>query len=112
MLVWSELPEPAVIACALIRRWIEIDALLAEPFVREHLVGDSPVWRQVLRQVIEVARFTDAPVLLLGETGAGKEALDRLIHRRDQRPAKGDLVMVDCTTIVPELAGDCRVRRR
>ncbi|NTU84211.1 MAG: sigma-54-dependent Fis family transcriptional regulator, partial [Chloroflexales bacterium] len=75
------------------------------PLVGEHLVGRSKAWQSVLRQVVEAACFTEAPVLLLGETGTGKEQLAQLIHRLDARPDKGDLVVVDCTTIVPELAG-------
>ncbi len=105
VLVWDEQPDPGAAIVARLRRWTEVDALLNTPFVREHLVGDSPVWLRVLRQVTEVARFTDAAVLLLGETGTGKEQLARLIHLLDPRPAKGALVIVDCTTIVPELAG-------
>ncbi len=105
VLVWDEQPDPGAAIAARLHRWTEVDALLDTPFVREHLVGSSPAWMQVLRQVIEVARFTDAPVLLLGETGTGKEQLARLIHLLDPRPARGELVIVDCTTIVPELAG-------
>lgn len=105
VLVWHEQPDPVAAIVARLRRWTEVDTLLNAPFVREHLVGDSPAWVQVLRQVIEVARFTDASVLLLGETGTGKEQLARLIHLLDARPEKGELVIVDCTTIVPELAG-------
>jgi len=105
VLIWEEQPDPGAAIAARLRRWTEVDALLTMPFVREHLVGDSPAWLQVLRQVIEVAHFTDAAVLLLGETGTGKEQLARLIHLLDPRPAKGELVVVDCTTIVPELAG-------
>jgi transcriptional regulator with GAF, ATPase, and Fis domain len=69
------------------------------------LVGESRAWKSLLRQVVEAARFTDASVLILGESGTGKELAARLIHTLDPRPQKRDLVVVDCTTIVPELAG-------
>lgn len=98
---------PGAIA-ARIRRWQEVDELLGSPLVRKQMVGESPAWRDLLRQVVEVARFAepdDAPVLLIGETGTGKELIARLIHALSPRRARRDLVIVDCTTIVPELSG-------
>jgi transcriptional regulator with GAF, ATPase, and Fis domain len=59
----------------------------------------------VLHQIVEIARFTDVPVLLMGETGTGKELAARLIHTLDAQRAQHELVIVDCTTIVPELSG-------
>jgi len=52
-----------------------------------------------------VAHFTNASILIMGETGTGKELAARLIHALDNRPGKRDLVILDCTTIVPELSG-------
>lgn len=68
-------------------------------------MGHSPAWRRVVRQTVEIARFTDAPLLITGESGTGKELIARLVHTLDQRAAKRDLVVTDCTTIVPELSG-------
>src|SRR5262245_51150220 len=45
------------------------------------IVGRSPALQAALTRVEQVAA-TDAPVLLLGETGTGKEGLARLIHAR------------------------------
>jgi sigma54-dependent transcription regulator len=73
--------------------------------VQGSLVGRSPAWISVLRQIVEVASFTDASVLITGESGTGKELIARLIHTLDARPEKRDLVVLDCTTIVPELSG-------
>ncbi len=67
--------------------------------------GNSRAWIAVLRQVVEVARFTDSAVLITGETGTGKELVARLIHTLDARRNQHDLVITDCTTIVPELSG-------
>jgi transcriptional regulator with GAF, ATPase, and Fis domain len=75
------------------------------PLVKKNLAGQSPAWIRALRQVIEIARFTDASVLIMGESGTGKELVARLIHTLDPRPNKSDLVVSDCTTIVPELSG-------
>lgn len=86
-------------------RWREIDRLVELPLVRTNLIGNSRAWRTVLRQVIEMVRFTDAPILITGETGSGKELLTRLAHDLDPRVEKGDLVVVDCTTVVSELSG-------
>jgi len=91
--------------CARLARWRAIDELLATDAVARTLVGTSPAWQRVLRQVVEVARFTDTPVLITGETGTGKELVSRLIHALDPRPVKRDFVVLDCTTIVPELSG-------
>lgn len=86
-------------------RWREVDQLVALPLVTTNLIGNSRAWRSVLRQAVEMARFTDAPILITGETGSGKELLARLVHDLDVREDKGDLVVVDCTTVVSELSG-------
>ncbi len=90
---------------ARLARWAAIDALLASEVVARTLVGTSAAWRRVLRQVVEVARYTDTPVLITGETGTGKELVSRLIHELDPRTTKRDFVVLDCTTVVPELSG-------
>ena len=50
----------------------------------EDIVGSSEALRKVLRQVDKVAG-SDSTVLLLGETGTGKELIARAIHRRSRR---------------------------
>jgi transcriptional regulator with GAF, ATPase, and Fis domain len=96
--------ETAAIAARL-ERWHSVDQLVASPLVRRHLVGGSPIWIATLREIVEAAAFSDHPVLLLGESGTGKEQLSRLIHTLDPRSSKGELVVLDCTTVVPELSG-------
>ncbi len=55
----------------------------------EEIVGTSPALRQVLHAIDRVAP-SDSTVLLLGETGTGKELLARAIHKRSQaRRARG-----------------------
>jgi len=63
----------------------------------EEMIGDSPAWRRVLHQIKTVAP-TDAGVLLLGETGTGKELLARAIHSRSQRRDRS-LVKLSCAAV-------------
>ena len=95
----------AEIAAARIARWTEVDRIIASPLIADNLVGDSLAWIKLLRQIVEVARYTPAAVLLIGESGTGKELLARLIHTLDRRKDRKPMVVVDCTTVVPELAG-------
>ena len=90
---------------ARLQRWREVDALVDSPEVRERLVGRSRAWTAAVRELVEVARLPDVSVLLTGESGTGKELAARLIHDLDPRRDKRDLVVLDCTTIVPTLSG-------
>jgi transcriptional regulator with GAF, ATPase, and Fis domain len=104
VLVWKG-PRTAADVAARLARWVEIDELVDSPALRQCLVGRSLPWRRVLRRVVEVARFTASSVLITGESGTGKELVARLVHELDPRPDKGELVVVDCTTVVPTLSG-------
>ncbi|GIE99850.1 sigma 54-interacting transcriptional regulator [Paractinoplanes rishiriensis] len=104
VVVWGG-AETAVPVARRLRRWQNVDMLLDRPYVREFLVGGSPVWRAVLREAVEAARFTAAAVLITGESGTGKERMAQLIHDLDPRPTKKKLVILDCSTIVPTLSG-------
>jgi transcriptional regulator with GAF, ATPase, and Fis domain len=103
--LWSSASEMAEKVKARFDRWRAVDELLQSPAVHQNLVGRSPAWRSVLRQIVEVARFTNAAVLLIGESGTGKELVARLVHELDPRASGNELVIVDCTTIAPELSG-------
>jgi transcriptional regulator with GAF, ATPase, and Fis domain len=102
---WTDIDRPAAHVAARLARWSRVDEALEMPIVRRQLVGRSPRWLACLRQIIEIALFSDGSVLLLGESGTGKEMLARLVHTLDPRADKGELVVLDCTTVVPELAG-------
>jgi DNA-binding NtrC family response regulator len=65
------------------------------------IVGVSPALRHVLRQVAMVAA-SNATVLVLGETGTGKELVARAIHQHSLRKDK-PLVRVNCSSIPKEL---------
>jgi len=102
---WHGAADPAGQVAARLQRWRLVDELAASPQVRQTLVGRSPAWQSVMREVVEVARFTDASVLITGESGTGKELVARLIHDLDSRPRKKDFVILDCSTVVPSLSG-------
>src|SRR6267378_2433542 len=67
----------------------------------EEIVGSSPALQRVLSQVSKVAH-TDATVLILGETGTGKELVARAIHKRSRR-AGGAFIRVNLAAIPPSL---------
>jgi len=102
---WDAVDNPAAVIAARLRRWQSVDQLLQSPLVRNNLVGHSAAWLTVLRQIVEVARYTDASILITGETGTGKELFARLVHTLDLRRSKRDLIVLDCSTIMPELSG-------
>jgi transcriptional regulator with GAF, ATPase, and Fis domain len=66
------------------------------------LIGSSPAWTSVLDSLRLVAA-TDSPVLLLGETGTGKEEAARAIHRLSTHSG-GPFVAVNCSALPASLA--------
>jgi transcriptional regulator with GAF, ATPase, and Fis domain len=76
-------------------------ARLGRSDIAEVVVGAGTGLRDVMERVAQVAR-ADAPVLLLGETGSGKEVVAREIHRHSAR-ALGPFVRVNCGAIPAEL---------
>ncbi len=70
--------------------------------IADTIVGERSGLEGVMRGVDLVAR-SEAPVLILGETGTGKEVVARAIHRRSTRSA-GPFLRVNCGAIPPELA--------
>jgi transcriptional regulator with GAF, ATPase, and Fis domain len=110
VLVWDGRSEVASEIRLRFERWRIIDKLAADFASRAALAGESSAWRTLIRRIAEVGRYTDAPVLLIGESGTGKELLARLISLVDSRVANQsgsapELVVFDCSTIVPELSG-------
>ncbi len=75
-----------------------------EPSGNRHfgcLIGESPAMLQVYEQIEKVAG-TPSPVLILGETGTGKELVAESIHRASTR--EGQFVAVNCGSLSRELA--------
>jgi PAS domain S-box-containing protein len=67
----------------------------------EEIVGQSGALQKVLKDVDRVAA-TDASVLIIGETGTGKELVARAIHARSPRKDK-PLIKVNCAAMAPGL---------
>jgi two-component system nitrogen regulation response regulator NtrX len=68
---------------------------------RHQLVGEATSLKSIMDQVRRAAP-TNATVLILGESGVGKELIARAIHRQSQR-AKERFVQVNCAAIPEEL---------
>jgi PAS domain S-box-containing protein len=77
------------------KRYLEEELFTTHQF--EEIVGESPGLKRVLKQVEDVAS-TDATVLILGETGTGKELIARAIHKLSPRRDKA-FVKLNCSAI-------------
>lgn len=67
----------------------------------DEIIGQNPDLRRLLRE-LEVVATSELPVLLLGETGVGKELFARYLHRHSSRPKP--LVYVNCAALPESLA--------
>lgn len=79
----------------LLRRQVE------RPYSFDDMIGACPPMRKVFETIEQVAN-SDVDVLVVGETGTGKELVARSIHRRSRR-ATGPFVPVDCGAIPESL---------
>ncbi|HUW69661.1 MAG TPA: sigma-54 dependent transcriptional regulator [bacterium] len=66
------------------------------------LIGDGKAMQEVARRIVLYSRY-DAPVLILGETGTGKELAAQAIHRSSSR-RRARFLAVDCASIPETLA--------
>jgi transcriptional regulator with GAF, ATPase, and Fis domain len=83
----------------------------AREFAVPDLIGESPAWRDTVRAIPRIAE-SDLPVLVLGETGTGKELVARAVHALSARRRAG-FVAHNCgatpdTLIESELFGHAR----
>jgi len=68
------------------------------------MVGTSPPMRQLFHDIRKISQ-TDAPVLITGETGTGKELTAQAIHERSQRKSR-PFIAVNCGSIPATLIQD------
>jgi two-component system response regulator HydG len=107
------LPKPfspdllvTVVKRALDRRQLALENMclriaLKEKVGPDAIIGDSPPMAKVAKLIQKVAP-TDTTVLLVGETGVGKELVARALHRQSYRRDK-PFVAVDCAALVENL---------
>jgi len=67
----------------------------------DQIIGESPVFVALLRRIASIAKY-DVCVLILGETGTGKEVFARAIHYCSQRSGK-PFIPVNCGAIPVDL---------
>ena len=72
----------------------------ADQYALSNLIAQSSSMKAVLVQVRELEKNSNIPILVMGETGTGKEFLARVIHHNSLR-AKGPFVKISCTTLSP-----------
>ena len=86
---------------ALRRRVEQLESSLGDCFCFDTLISMSPLMQRVLERA-RAASGSDASVLLLGETGVGKELLARAIHRASRRAAS-PFLPVNCGALPRDL---------
>jgi DNA-binding NtrC family response regulator len=82
----------------------EIQAL-HEKYLRENLpcfIGESNAIQDVMELVAKVAQSPDTPILILGDTGTGKELIAKAVHYKSPN-FKGPMVAVNCAAMPKEL---------
>lgn len=66
------------------------------------LIGSSPSIRKVADQIAKAARYDSARVLILGDSGTGKETVAQQIHQRSARN-EADFIPFNCASVTPNL---------
>jgi formate hydrogenlyase transcriptional activator len=89
--------ELAILKDKLAKEKLYLEQEIRDSFNFEQIVGESPALVRVLEQVRTVAPST-ASVLILGETGTGKELVARAIHRLSTR-TNSTFVKINCAAI-------------
>ncbi|NTU60061.1 MAG: sigma 54-interacting transcriptional regulator [Deltaproteobacteria bacterium] len=81
---------------------LELNEVKQYQMRRKDFVAHNPRMRQVVETAYRMGRV-DATVLLLGESGVGKEVVARMIHEASPRAETGTFVKINCGAIPGEL---------
>ncbi|KJS50539.1 MAG: hypothetical protein VR66_02390, partial [Peptococcaceae bacterium BRH_c23] len=95
----EELRESKLLAT---RYQTELSLLMLERLKKDKIIVESPGMMKIFNLAIRTAQ-TDATVLLLGESGVGKEVLSRVIHNTSNRAARGSFIQINCGAIPENL---------
>jgi DNA-binding NtrC family response regulator len=87
-----------------LRAQLEEQEQLGGLFERCGMLARSAAMREVFRRAIKASHFSDLPVLLLGETGTGKQRLAEAIHALDPRRSDKPFVSINCAALSKNLA--------
>ena len=77
------------------------DISASDEGLKPQLIGNSPAWIEVFKNIGRVAA-TDVGVLLLGESGTGKDVVARAIHENSAR-SRHSFIILNCAALPPEL---------
>lgn len=80
----------------------ELTELMFERLKKEKVIAESPGMRKVFSLVIRAAR-TDSTIMILGESGVGKEVIARIIHNTSKQADKGSFIQINCGAIPENL---------
>jgi transcriptional regulator with GAF, ATPase, and Fis domain len=87
-----------------LRAQLEEQEQLDDLFARCGMHACSAAMREVFRRAIKASHFSDLPVLILGETGTGKQRLAEAVHALDPRRRDKPLVTINCAALSKNLA--------
>jgi transcriptional regulator with PAS, ATPase and Fis domain len=67
------------------------------------IIGNSSAMMSIFRQICRVSTLSDIPILVMGETGTGKELVARAIHQLDSKRCTGPFVPINCGALASGL---------
>lgn len=106
---WNDAIDPIDAIGKSIRAHVDRQASLDKLFLDKRLqnlcIACDTLWKTQIKAILQAAVYSKATVLLLGQSGTGKELIASTIHEFDSRDPKGRWVTLDCSTISKELSG-------
>jgi transcriptional regulator with GAF, ATPase, and Fis domain len=107
VLIWKSPQQVAQRIAARFKRIQTIQERIEQCSISALLTGCSVAWQKALFDLTEAALFSDAPILITGENGTGKELAAQWVHAivTEHSPLSERLTTVDCTQFNRDLMG-------